>query len=383
MQESNSRTVLRQKELNEVLNRSNAVRALVASLIFSVLTLVYLLIIQFTNMYKDASQGVKVFLAVNELIQLLAAGVGYVMIRNNETDRFKAYSVGYFGYTLIVLMVLGGIDCSITGSILFFGISAGVLSMGPVFNKKIRLGFSIALTIACIIALVAGKAPSRAVVDGMLIMVASAAVGTIVQNRIIEFERMNIKLRAKTITSELDPLTGLSNRRGLDKKASVLWPYCSRTETMLGAIEIDVDFFKRYNDKFGHPAGDSCLKKIAKAIKMSAQRGSDITARTGGEEFMVFVQGLDERAMVELAIKIRNNINALSIPHAYVNVSNYVTVSMGIATIIPDEENSFDDLYEMADKALYAAKDNGRNCIVYNNRIYGRMKNGMATVISG
>lgn len=383
MQENNSKTMLRQRELKEVLNRSNAVRALVASLIFLVLTLVYLLIVHFTNVYKDASQGVKVFLAINEFIQLLAAGAGYVILRNNETDRFRTYALGYFGYTLAALMVLGGIDCARTGSVLMFVISACFLSVGPVFDKKTRYGFYIAMAVSCIIALIAGRVTARTAVDALLIVAASVVVGTVLQNRIIECERMNIKLRAKTITSELDPLTGLSNRRGLDKKAAVLWPYCSRTETMLGVIEIDVDFFKRYNDKFGHPAGDRCLKKIARAIKMSAQRGSDITARTGGEEFMVFVQGLDDQAMVELATKIRNNINSLSIPHAYVNVSNYVTVSMGVATMVPSETNSFEDLYERADKALYDAKANGRNCIVYNNKIYGRMKNGMATVISG
>ena len=82
-------------------------------------------------------------------------------------------------------------------------------------------------------------------------------------------------------------------------------------------------------------------------------------------------------------MKIRNAVAELSIPHAYAGVSQYVTVSMGIALTVPGENNSFEDLYEAADKALYDAKENGRNCIVCNNKIYGRMKKGLATVISG
>ena len=99
---------------------------------------------------------------------------------------------------------------------------------------------------------------------------------------------------------------------------------------MLDDVEIDIDFFKKYNDRFGHPAGDKCLKEVAHAIKNTAKRSVDITARTGGEEFIIFVQNMTEAELVEFAMKVRKNVADLKIAHAYAGVSEYVTVSMGL-----------------------------------------------------
>lgn len=284
--------------------------------------------------------------------------------------------------TAVCMSVTAGLDMKNTGSWLFYFLTAAYAALVPVMAAGMRRIF-LGIVAAGITVSVAVSNPSaRNIVDVLIVGVAAFAVGELVQNYIAEHVRTEISLRDKTITADKDPLTGLMNRRGLAKSASVLWPYCARTATSVGIIEIDIDFFKRYNDRFGHPAGDKCLKQIAKTVKQCANRNSDITARTGGEEFLIFVQGMGEEEITEFAIKIRNAVNELKIAHAYAGVSKYVTVSMGIAVTVPDALNSFDALYEESDKALYAAKENGRNCIVFGNKIYGRMKKGVATMIS-
>jgi len=167
----------------------------------------------------------------------------------------------------------------------------------------------------------------------------------------------------------------------LKKKAELIWSYCQRRKVPVGIIALDIDFFKKYNDKFGHLEGDKCLKVIANTLKESAKRSSDIVTRTGGEEFLVFVQDITPKEILTLALNIRKNIEEQTIIHAYCGISKYVTVSMGISTTIPKFNYEFNDLYDEADRALYQAKKNGRNCIVFDGNLYGRMKDGMSQVI--
>ena len=150
----------------------------------------------------------------------------------------------------------------------------------------------------------------------------------------------------------------------------------------MGVLAIDIDFFKKYNDSYGHPMGDKCLRMVADVLKESAQRSTDIVTRTGGEEFLIFVQDADDKDMVSLALKIRKNLEKKAIPQSYCAVSKNVTISIGAVSFVPGYDKSFKDLYEEADKALYTAKENGRNCIVCNGNLYGRIRNGMAQVVS-
>ena len=172
--------------------------------------------------------------------------------------------------------------------------------------------------------------------------------------------------------AEEDPLSGLLNRRGLDRHLSTIWPYCIRNKNMVAVLIIDIDNFKKYNDTFGHPEGDKCLKQVAAAIQHSARRTTDVVSRIGGEEFLVFIHGTNEMEPVKLAEKIRVNIEKMSIPQSPALASPFVTVSIGVAATVPHDGGEFATLYNEADKALYYAKRNGRNVIVYGSHIYGR-----------
>ncbi|MGL5065041.1 MAG: diguanylate cyclase, partial [Microcoleus sp.] len=126
-------------------------------------------------------------------------------------------------------------------------------------------------------------------------------------------------------------------------------------------ILCDIDFFKLYNDTYGHQVGDECLKKVAEILKMNARRGGDLAARYGGEEFALILSGTDVRGAMQVAESIRQNLTEAAIPHAASKVSNFVTASIGLASVVPRTGLSIKELIAQADRALYQAKLEGRD----------------------
>jgi diguanylate cyclase (GGDEF)-like protein len=127
---------------------------------------------------------------------------------------------------------------------------------------------------------------------------------------------------------------------------------------------LDVDHFKAFNDKYGHLAGDSCLRRIANALQNTVSRSHDAVCRYGGEEFAILLPETDSKGAQRVAVMLRDEIMALGIAHERSSTGLVVTASQGIATLIPSSSNSPHQLVELADKALYKAKSNKRNCVV-------------------
>ncbi|MBK1707067.1 diguanylate cyclase [Halochromatium glycolicum] len=157
-----------------------------------------------------------------------------------------------------------------------------------------------------------------------------------------------------------DGLTKVYNRRYLDQALNREWRRAQREQRPLAALMIDLDYFKQYNDACGHQEGDRCLQRIAEALTEQAQRAGDLVARYGGEEFCVVVQSNAERASA-LAEQIRQAVVALAIPHPSSAVAGHVTVSVGVAALVPTRDTDPDELIKGADKALYQSKREGRN----------------------
>jgi diguanylate cyclase (GGDEF)-like protein/hemerythrin-like metal-binding protein len=160
--------------------------------------------------------------------------------------------------------------------------------------------------------------------------------------------------------SATDGLTGLANRRRLDEVLADECARAQRASQMLALIMLDVDHFKMYNDHYGHQAGDECLRMVANAMRTSARRPSDLAARYGGEEFVVIAPDNDGDSAFKLAEGIRRSVEALAIPHAQ-SPMGLVTVSLGVAVLMPDAGWKPEDLLRLADDALYRAKNDGRN----------------------
>ncbi|MBK1988654.1 diguanylate cyclase [Sphaerospermopsis aphanizomenoides BCCUSP55] len=162
--------------------------------------------------------------------------------------------------------------------------------------------------------------------------------------------------------ANIDSLTQIANRRCFDEVLFQEWKRLKREKLPLSLILCDIDFFKNYNDTYGHPAGDECLKQVAKIISQAIQRPADLLARYGGEEFVLILPYTDTEGAIHIAQSIRYQITNMAIPHVSSQVSQYVTLSLGIATLIPDSQCSPQCLISQADQALYQAKQAGRNC---------------------
>ena len=173
-------------------------------------------------------------------------------------------------------------------------------------------------------------------------------------------EESNRRLEHLSVT---DGLTGLFNRRHFNLALSQEWARACRTGRNLSLILVDIDYFKRYNDSYGHQSGDACLIKVAGVLKAHARRSGDCAARYGGEEFALILPELSSVQASEVAARIHQSLTELALPHSG---SDYgiVTLSIGVATQVPGDKPCPEDLVRLADEALYAAKNGGRNRVV-------------------
>lgn len=169
-----------------------------------------------------------------------------------------------------------------------------------------------------------------------------------------ELEEVNQKLET---LSRIDSLTGIYNRFMLDRAVKAEWNRCKRNHTPLSVMMIDIDYFKIFNDNYGHQAGDDCIRRVAYALQACTKRSSDTVARYGGDEFSVILPYEEKENALRLAQKMKDTVAELSIPHVYSNVSEKVTISIGVNTIIPSKGDSLEEFIRSADKALYRAKE--------------------------
>lgn len=158
-----------------------------------------------------------------------------------------------------------------------------------------------------------------------------------------------------------DGLTGIPNRRRFDEYLTSIWDLGRRENSALSLILMDIDHFKKFNDNYGHLAGDECLKKVAQTLQATLRRKIDLIARYGGEEFVCILPSTDLDGAVMIAEKFRQKIVSIKIPHEFSNVAEYVSISAGVASITPTGDLKPNAIIKAADDALYMSKKNGRN----------------------
>lgn len=193
------------------------------------------------------------------------------------------------------------------------------------------------------------------------ISVANRELEDKVRQRTAELEAVNRRLEELSMT---DGLTGLANRRKFDMQWDAEWQRASRQGLPLAIAMLDVDHFKAYNDHYGHQMGDMCLKLVAQAVGSAVQRSGELVARYGGEEFAVILPGLRAAEAVAAMERVRSQLQALDLPHATATVAGVVTVSVGVASAVPQAGENSASLVQRADAAMYQAKHLGRNQVV-------------------
>jgi diguanylate cyclase (GGDEF)-like protein len=181
----------------------------------------------------------------------------------------------------------------------------------------------------------------------------------------IALQSANVELQR---LAYLDGLTQIANRRRFDEVLIQEWYRLKRDRLSLSLVICDIDYFKQYNDTYGHIAGDECLRQVASAIASAARRSSDLAARYGGEEFLLLLPNTPINGAIEVVSEIRSRIKSLQLPHQRSQVSQFVTLSLGIASMIPSEATIPQELLSKADRALYQAKTEGRDRYIVDSK---------------
>lgn len=174
----------------------------------------------------------------------------------------------------------------------------------------------------------------------------------------------NLKLQK---LSQTDSLVGISNRRMFDRYLEQSWKKAQQEGQYLSLVMLDIDYFKEYNDTYGHQMGDQCLKMVAKTLDEHIRQSGGFIARYGGEEFAIILPEMAREAAFQLALNLRKEIEELRIPHMAAKPHQIVTISLGVAAMSPTAENQSLELLQQADKALYIAKNKGRNRVILQN----------------
>lgn len=231
----------------------------------------------------------------------------------------------------------------------------------------LKAGFGVPIfTNSQVLAILVFFKKEKALLEQRLIKLVNA-VGTQLSSFIQQKKAEEALLEANRKLAELanvDGLTGVANRRRFDEYFALEWRRLAREQLPLSLVFCDVDFFKLYNDTFGHQSGDDCLRKVAIAISRMAKRPADLVARYGGEEFAIVLPNTDPRGALYVAEGMRKEVQNLQIAHPQSKVSQYVTLSLGVATQVPNSKLDCADLIYRSDRALYLAKNQGRNCSV-------------------
>jgi diguanylate cyclase (GGDEF)-like protein len=175
--------------------------------------------------------------------------------------------------------------------------------------------------------------------------------------------QIRLKQQADLLTQYAfkDGLTGVTNRRSLDDHLPTELKRCSRANTPFSLIMLDIDYFKLYNDHYGHLEGDQCLKRVAKALKSISRRPTDEVARYGGEEFVILLTDTDLDGAKHIAEEAINAVREAKIEHQASKIDHYLTISLGVTSVSPAETLTAEEVLAKADSALYLAKQNGRN----------------------
>lgn len=186
-----------------------------------------------------------------------------------------------------------------------------------------------------------------------------------IQNRLLSIDARRLTLLSEELhlLSTTDSLTGLANRRHFEYCFDLEWRRAIRTQDSIALIMIDIDYFKKYNDLYGHQAGDECLRTVCASLRSYAQRSGELVVRYGGEEFLVLLPRMTLASAQHIAKNMCRKVKELNITHANSNEEN-VTISIGVSAMIPNQNDDDESLLRDADRALYQAKANGRNCVV-------------------
>lgn len=377
------------KEFNTVISRVNLIRAKITALTFIFLQVCLLFATFITKrgefFKKPTLYYVSMYIAL--LLAMIVFFIVFKMLQKNISENLKKIYVGGIFFIVSILIYCAGIsllDQLSSGQIIIYIIATIAVASTPIFEPIALLLIFIVIQVLFMIFLPYFQKSYSMLVANYFNSITLIVISWIIafmrykkqiddfymqkmlESKNEELNKMNIKLEKVNLKleklSQTDALTGIYNRLVFDKTLKLEWERCKRHFIPLSLIMVDIDYFKLFNDNYGHLAGDDCIRKIAEVLSSNARRASDTVARYGGEEFVLILPHTGKEDALRLAEQIREKVEGLGIPHEYSNVSHYVTISLGVASLIPSAGMTTDQFILTADNALYAAK-RSRNSI--------------------
>jgi diguanylate cyclase (GGDEF)-like protein len=324
---------------------------------------------------------------VNRLLDLIRVatfgpvlGLGLCVVHSRLYQRLYPMTclIGapVFGAGVVVLAVIAAVHgVNLIATVVLVSIYIYFMLGMPFYSA---LGSSLAVFASYLVAATMAGLPSASMVVDVGVLVFTNVIGAMVCYSLERAHRMNfLEARLLIETASRDGLTGIHNRRMFDEHVDRIWPQAIRDRIPLALMLIDIDHFKAYNDYYGHQAGDECLKQVSWCLSRCARRPLDVTARYGGEEFAIVLYDARRDHAEDVARRIRAEIEALAIKHpASPAPSKRLTVSMGVACIQPMPGRTHFGFIQLADEALYAAKEGGRDRLVIMDKEYEQLSTG-------
>ncbi len=347
----------------------NIRRVLFTALICSVLVPVMLLINKFSaSEFAGVTKGM---LTVAEIFSAAVLIMSYYSLRTHD---IKLSTVVYRSYWFIFEAIGFVINYSdrVSGSgFSFYPVMAAALFLVPAMSFTDQLYHIVILAVYTVFMSIKFEVHPNEIFNMIALCGALIGISRLMFMRQTEIMVMKEREREQKDNESIDPLTGLLNRRGLEKCVEEEMRDCIMSRRRTSILMIDIDCMTQYNDSFGYERGDDCIRQVSEVIRQVILRNTDTICRLDGGRFIVFMEGGSDMEPVSLAEKLRANIERKRIPHGRRASNPFVTVSIGVASCIPKYESSFTEMYDEAEDALFEAKERGRNVTVYDEQVYG------------
>ncbi len=304
--------------------------------------------------------------------------VALILIRSPRYQRYFPLvcqpGAPVFGSVVALLAVIGAqhgvsLVSTVVITTIFIYFMLGMLFYAALFSALL-------VTVSYAVAAVVADLPAIAVVMDIAVLVSVNVIAAMACYSLERANRTNFLEEQLLIeTASRDGLTGIHNRRYFDDHIDRIWLQAIRDQVSLAVVLIDIDHFKAYNDFCGHQAGDECLRQVARCMTGAVRRPLDVATRYGGEEFAMVLYDVRREHVEEVARRVQAGIAGLAIAHPASETGN-LTVSIGAACVQPVADRSHDGFIQLADEALYSAKERGRNCFVIMDKEYARLRTG-------
>ncbi len=358
-------------KLQKKLVLENIRRVFFTSLICSVLIPVLMFINKTST--SEFAPVTRSMLTVSEIFSVLVIGISFVALRSRD---IKLSTLVYRSFWLVFEVMGFVINYSdkVSGhGFSFYSIMAVALFLVPVMSFSEQVYYIVIMAVYTVFLSMKFEVGMSEIFYMIVLCGILAGISRMMLAHLTESIMMKEHEREMRDNESIDPLTGLLNRKGLEKKIDEEMRDCIMSRRRASILMIDIDEMGKYNDSFGMDHGDDCIRSVAEYISQIILRNTDTICRLSGGRFIVFMEGGSDMEPVALAEKIRSNVERKRIPHGRRAGNSFVTVSIGVASCIPKYESSFTEMYDEAEDALFEAKENGRNVTVYEEQIYGKV----------